>query len=861
MHNALLQRETGMDAAASIDAAFPVRIPLTLREPAGFSRRREPVVAGVPLPRGAIIADYECSIRDCRTGGLIDCQTQPLAKSPDDSLKWLSIVFLADIDARETAEWEVCIRPAAPKRSTFGAAEYTVPVSWLFKCFDARGREHEVRFESHQGEVWGPLRRDVQFQGRVRRSGGLRIGGVVSSFDDGRLLRVEATLQNPGRAKHAGGLWDLGDPGSVLLKGWRLEIDLSALEPQGVAWLESNLTEMHRTTALPWRICQYSSGGENWNSRNHVNRHNVVTLRTRGYRCYTAGGERVGLRASPVVTIEGRNGALTCAVPEFWQKFPTAINCDSNRLAVEFWPSDYGDLHELQAGEHCTRVVWLRFDADADSAVHDLAWVHEPLVAQVDPDWLAASNAIPWLPASSLPTRPEARILLREALEGPPNLFAKREVIDEFGWRNFGDVWADHEEAYYHGPKPIISHYNNQYDLLYGLLIQYLMSGDRRWWQLADPLARHVMDIDVYHTDRDKSLYSGGLFWHTAHYLDAATSSHRTYSKRMKGPSGGPANEHAYSSGLLLYFYLTGECRAKETVLQLAEWIITIDDGSQHVLGLLIDAPTGRASCTTRMDYHGPGRGAGNAIGVLLDAWLIGANDRYIDFAEVLIRRTVHPHDDIASRNLNDFEHRWSYTVYLQQLARYLLLTNGAGRPNGIRDYVTASLVQYADWMVDNDLSYLDYPEKLEYPTETWAVQELRKGNVLFAAAQFVDEKKADRFRQRAQTIIDRAWQRLMGFDSRSCTRPMALFLQQGFIEQYFSMAHGTFASQSSQPAIAFNKPSNFRTQNAEVRAAMKSLMLIARISAQVLRPARWWSVLRRTNLFESLRRRMARYY
>ena len=61
----------------------------------------------------------------------------------------------------------------------------------------------------------------------------------------------------------------------------------------------------------------------------------------------------------------------------------------------------------------------------------------------------------------------------------------EREVIDEYGWRHFGDVWADHETAYYDGPRPVISHYNNQYDVLQGFLIQFLLSGDVRWWELG----------------------------------------------------------------------------------------------------------------------------------------------------------------------------------------------------------------------------------------------------------------------------------------------------------------------------------------------------------------------------------------
>ena len=35
--------------------------------------------------------------------------------------------------------------------------------------------------------------------------------------------------------------------------------------------------------------------------------------------------------------------------------------------------------------------------------------------------------------------------LMDETLVGNDSFFAKREAIDEFGWRNFGDTWADHE--------------------------------------------------------------------------------------------------------------------------------------------------------------------------------------------------------------------------------------------------------------------------------------------------------------------------------------------------------------------------------------------------------------------------------
>ena len=86
------------------------------------------------------------------------------------------------------------------------------------------------------------------------------------------------------------------------------------------------------------------------------------------------------------------------------------------------------------------------------------------------------------------------------------------------------------------------------------------------------------------------------------HYKDAATATHRAYSKANKKPGqpygGGPGNEHNWSTGLLHYYYLTGDPLAHDAVLSLANWVINRDDGRQTFLGLIDDGPTGLASRT-----------------------------------------------------------------------------------------------------------------------------------------------------------------------------------------------------------------------------------------------------------------------
>jgi hypothetical protein len=85
-------------------------------------------------------------------------------------------------------------------------------------------------------------------------------------------------------------------------------------------------------------------------------------------------------------------------------------------------------------------------------------------------------------------------------------------------------------------------------------------------------LAKHVIDIDIYHTNEDRPAYNHGLFWHTDHYSDAATATHRSYSQAIMAArglqdyGGGPSKSTTIRLGSA-YYYFTGDPLAREAVL------------------------------------------------------------------------------------------------------------------------------------------------------------------------------------------------------------------------------------------------------------------------------------------------------
>lgn len=824
-------------------------------------RRGEPVTCGIPWPRG-VLRDPAPLALHSPAGVVVPLQTRVLDRWPDGSVRWLLLDWLADVRGEAVYRLVAGAEPApTPERLVLtagrgslriatGATTFQIleglpfpfqsvvqhgvtALATSFRIEEASGKRWECFVERCTVEEAGPIRACVHVEGvfaRGWRRHPLQLFARLHFFTGSPVVRFEVTLRNPRRAAHPGGQWDLGDPGSLYLREAVLRVafpDLSApcslqCSPEVDAPLDRH--------AMPLEIYQDSSGGANWDSTNHVNRHHVVPNTFRGYRLRAEGQERRGLRATPLVVLERGDDVLAVTMPYFWQNFPKAVEATADDLVLSLFPRQYADVHEIQGGEQKTHRFFLAFGRDPVTEV-PLAWARSPARAAAAPDWYCSTGAIPFLTPRADDRNTDYLRLVDAAIEGDDTFTHKREVVDEYGWRHFGDIYGDHEAVRHAGPKPLVSHYNNQYDPLAGFAYQFLRSGDGRWWTQMEELAAHVRDIDVYHTDQDKSAYNHGLFWHTYHYVDADTATHRSYPRAAKLCGGGPGGEQNYTTGLMLHYFLTGDALSRETALELARWVITMDDGNRTVFRWLARGPTGLASSTASPLYHGPGRGAGNSVNALVDGYRLTGDPAFLAKAEELIRRCVHPEDDIAARNLHDAERRWSYTVFFQALAKYLHDKAERGELDLLYAYARASLLHYARWMADHEYPLLTRPEILQYPTETWAAQDMRKSEVFKYAALHADGEERSRFLERSDFFFRYVTQTLQTMKTRTLARPVILLLSYGFLHAYLQQHPDARAPLPAVSPDAFPPPVPFVPQKVIAR---RRFLLVAALGGLV---------------------------
>lgn len=740
---------------------------------------------------------------------------------------------------------------------------------------DHNGTPVPLIIDNVREEVTGAIRQVLVVSIRPQGLPFLTIRLRITNWIPCGLTRVETRIRNSRRALHRGGLWDLGDPGSFLFSSLELDVRRMDSEPSNVTLWKCELDQPMRSSRAAdlVSITQHGSGGSWWNSTNHVLASGECGVREQGYQAQSAADVWLGNRAEPTMAVAGNEAYLAVTVPEFWQQFPGSISAQDGRIRVALFPAVHHP-HELQGGEQKTRSIWISADNGAFDTT-DVDWQHRPPQLLQPISAYHQADVFPWFPgassqsttitgAGSNQTSPaterepgrDLQHYLRHALSGERSIAARREKTDEYGWRNFGDVPADHEQAHFSGPNTVISHYNNQFDMIYGGILQMCASGDIGWFELLDPLARHVSDIDIYHTNEDRAVFNGGLFWHTDHFMDAQTATHRTYSQSNRPADreygGGPGCEHNYTTGLLHYYFLTGNPEASDAVMSLAEWVIQMDDGRNTVFGLLDSGPTGFASATVFPDFHGPGRGAGNSVNALLDAWTLTHSTRFLEKAEQLIRRCVHPSQHIYSLHLADAESHWSYTVFLNSLARYLLIKLEAGMQDEMYAYSRRVMSHYGRWMAANEVRTLSRPEELKYPNEAWAAQDLRKANVLRLAAMCEDDpRQAAAMRSRARELSNHAWEDLQKFGQASLNaRCLAILMTEGQRDLF----HRTCEPCQLPPTsirCADTEWSMFVPQKMRVQEMLKSPKGILVAAARALNPFRW------PNFVRALRRQL----
>lgn len=808
---------------------FPIKI--NLNEKNNLNRNQTHISLGIPFPCGELIDTQHLSLLN-ENGQKIPFQSQIIALWQDSSIRWVLFDFYCSIDANKEIQYSIIKESDTVSKSEHepirilknknelvihtGLARFHIdknhfkPFNSIFlneQQSDISSKDIELLDNNHDkfhaviDDINYPneknqIKATIGFKGHFEdqdKNSFLSFQSSLSFFSNSALCELEFTVHNPKAASHPGGFWDMGNDGSEFFKALKLSFTFS--KSKQIQWKENLNEHLKDINSTDIRLYQDSSGGKLWNHHLHIDKENNSTVSFKGYQLTIDDKiSQQGDRAEPIFSINTDNAQIKSSIKQFWQNFPKAITVKNNQHDLELFPVTLKSSYEIQGGEQKTHSIVLDFEPNSCKIEQHLSPINSILPLQ----HYAKSNAIPWLPSNY--NANELDHLIQHSVKGNNNFYIKRENSDEYGWRNFGELWADHETLEHGNDQSLVSHYNNQYDPIYGFSRQFLLTGNHQWFELMHDLARHVIDIDIYHTSNDRPEYNHGLFWHTDHYLDGRHCSHRTFSKthmeidHVEQSGGGPGIEHCYTSGLLSYYYLTGSLPAKNAVLELSNWIETLFDGSPTVLARLVkfikrDIKNIKLiSSGKKINFHQHPftRGTGNYINTLLDAFQLTQDERYIIKAANIIKNSISPNDDISLRRLDTPEDTWSYLILLQSISKFI----HAKMVEKIFDeefyYAYDSFLHYVNWIVEFEAPYLERPERLVYPNDTWTAQDIRKAQILYFAYNL---EKNDKYISKARELISFINENLNTEETYKSTRILCILAQNQFdIEHDFNI-------------------------------------------------------------------------
>jgi len=269
-----------------------------------------------------------------------------------------------------------------------------------------------------------------------------------------------------------------------------------------------------------------------------------------GFRADLAIG---GLRAIyPVIGWKDKDFTLVTTFEHFRQLHPKSINIDENVITYSIWP-EWSVPMQIVQGVSKSHILWITGEPRAlnQDEVEDrlYRWEYgyvEPLDVSFDPAWPAFCEVLDC--HHLLRYQPDKYPLLENLVEPVPSAGnPARHSYDRqpaTGMFHFGDIVSPDGSS--------CSNNEDDCQVLFPLQ-HFLRTGHTYAWDYGKEAARHYMEVDFCEWSTDPR-QRGGLIPHTGqHFI------------------GNVYPSHQWSEGILAYYYLTGDERARNVVISVGD--------------------------------------------------------------------------------------------------------------------------------------------------------------------------------------------------------------------------------------------------------------------------------------------------
>lgn len=552
----------------------------------GVARPAWPLSGGVPLPEGALADARQCRLLNAQ-GNPVAAQFTALGHWPGGTIKWLLVSTLHEGgDGGYTLEYGRQVSAPPPPE---GAVEVERTPEGL------RVSTGVLRADiSREGFAPpGVVRMDLDGDGAISEDEVVAIPGeegVVLVDAEGRrfttagaeLSRLTVEEEGPVRAVILAEGRFTSEAGELL--GFRCRMYFhhgfagiptvfTVLVDEGTSIFPPTMTPITSLTMPVSLAAEVDAPAVRW-LQDYDNR--VVITED--------GEERAEDRQGPGMASLGEGARqLSVGIKDFWQTYPKAFSVEGATITAELLPELPPDAYAqhtdpklltqhyywqregtylLPMGTAPSHDVLFYFGAveDTEAETHPLeAAFQQPALLAATPEHYTASGAFMDL----LPEREGAFEEYRQYVrQGFDALEATRRRVREYSWMDYGDWYGER----------VVNWGNLEYDLAWGLLVQFARAGDVRFFDRAEQAARHMVGIDSVNAVSANQPHLLGI---QKYHSVGHTGGHNL--TRPEGldywfTNAGYNTGHIWTQGPYMAYALTGDRRFLDTVELTAHW-------------------------------------------------------------------------------------------------------------------------------------------------------------------------------------------------------------------------------------------------------------------------------------------------
>ncbi len=551
---------------------MPTHPTIRVVEPSNHHREKWPITVSVPFPRSTVTSIGQVHLLGPH-GSEIPAQRRIMAMWPDGSVKWMLLDFAVELEPRECRDISIEVGDHDDGKEP----EEGIRIEWAGEELHVDTGVLRCRLAATQG---GLLSEVVAHGITFSESPGT----VRIAQPDGRMLDLSngpatLTIEEPGiqraviamRGKH----FDLEGNAALdyvlrmvvyanqaIVRWYYTIVNREPAEAIPVSKIQ-----MIQPLSLDTATCRAFVGTdrtcysmpEGWVS--------MATdgLETRAHDGNRQSGNLNTLRAEvqmePFIVLGDATKTITVLPRWCHFLFPKAVHYYGRALRYDIWPDTAG-VWNFRRGMAKTHELLLAFShpaKDYESAMPAVAPVLRPVIATVNPHYIEETNAVPFFFAARGEAYPQLETHFARGFRG---------LARAYGMLHYGDAngvgySAQGRGRHLKGKDAVeeVIWVNNEYDMPYMAMLQFLRTGDRKvWLQTAEPHVWHMMDVDTIHSDPAHPINEGGQSIHLANHI---------------GPPGyGVDPSHEWVEGLITYHLLTGLEHPREHALALGEHLL-----------------------------------------------------------------------------------------------------------------------------------------------------------------------------------------------------------------------------------------------------------------------------------------------